>query len=241
MDSLPKIAALYVETGGVYYGLPGVDPWDEARDARQYAGPHPVVAHPPCGRWCQLAPVNEARWGARIGDDGGCFAAALKAVRRWGGVLEHPAYSLAWPRFMLTPPTRGLWLRSLLDDGWVTEVSQSAYGHPARKRTWLYLVGDPLELDWRDPDGECVVGAGVHTGQSAGRPRISGATASATPHAFRDVLLRLARARLARSRDGAPEPSRFVSPLVSLSPPHGRSAPDAGGEFRPGLAALPGS
>jgi hypothetical protein len=25
------IAALYVETGGCYVGLPGVDPWDEAR------------------------------------------------------------------------------------------------------------------------------------------------------------------------------------------------------------------
>jgi hypothetical protein len=45
------IAALYVETDGAYFGLPGVDPWDEARDARKYAGPHPVVAHPPCQRW----------------------------------------------------------------------------------------------------------------------------------------------------------------------------------------------
>ena len=41
------IAALYVETDGCYYGLPGVDPWDEARDARTYAGPHPVVAQLP--------------------------------------------------------------------------------------------------------------------------------------------------------------------------------------------------
>lgn len=48
------IAALYVETDGAYFGLPGVDPWDEARDARKYAGPHPVVAHPPCQRWGKL-------------------------------------------------------------------------------------------------------------------------------------------------------------------------------------------
>lgn len=46
-----NIAALYVETGGAYFGLPGVDPWDEARDARRYAGPLPVVAHPPCQRY----------------------------------------------------------------------------------------------------------------------------------------------------------------------------------------------
>ena len=93
------VAALYVEKGGAYFGLEDVDPWDEERDARLYAGPWPVVAHPPCGRWCQLASVNEARWGAKIGEDGGCFAHALESVRRFGGVLEHPAYSLAWDHF----------------------------------------------------------------------------------------------------------------------------------------------
>src|SRR6185437_17018118 len=40
------VAALYVEKNGVYYGLPDVDPWDKERDARNYAGPFPVVAHP---------------------------------------------------------------------------------------------------------------------------------------------------------------------------------------------------
>ena len=30
------VAALYVATGGCYYGLPDVDPWDEERDARLY-------------------------------------------------------------------------------------------------------------------------------------------------------------------------------------------------------------
>ena len=56
------IAALYVETDGAYFGLPGVDPWDEPRDARKYAGPHPVVAQPALGpllAWqhAQAAPV----------------------------------------------------------------------------------------------------------------------------------------------------------------------------------------
>ncbi len=102
------IAALYVHRNGVYYGLPHVDPWDEARDARRYDGPHPVVAHPPCSRWCRLAGLVEARWGHKRGDDGGCFAAALASVRKWGGVLEHPAYSDAWPAHDLNaPPTGG--------------------------------------------------------------------------------------------------------------------------------------
>ena len=54
-----RVAALYVETGGVYYGLNDVDPWDEERDARLYAGPWPVVAHPPCKAWCALAGMRE--------------------------------------------------------------------------------------------------------------------------------------------------------------------------------------
>jgi hypothetical protein len=58
------IAALYVERGGVYYGLPDVDPWDEERDARLYAGPWPVVAHPVCARWSRLAALVESRGGA---------------------------------------------------------------------------------------------------------------------------------------------------------------------------------
>src|SRR5207248_1894555 len=104
------IAALYVETNGVYYGLPDVDPWDEARDARKYAGPWPVVAHPPCARWSRLAGFTEARFGYKRGDDGGCFEAALHAVRTYGGVLEHPAYSSAWAHFGLAKPYwRGGW------------------------------------------------------------------------------------------------------------------------------------
>jgi hypothetical protein len=65
------IAALYVEKGGAYYGIPDVDPWDIERDARKYAGPWPVVAHPPCSTWGYMAPVNQARYGHRIGDDAG--------------------------------------------------------------------------------------------------------------------------------------------------------------------------
>jgi hypothetical protein len=48
---MSKIAALFVETDGCYFGQPGVEPWDITRDARTYAGPWAIVAHPPCQRW----------------------------------------------------------------------------------------------------------------------------------------------------------------------------------------------
>jgi len=37
-----------VEHGGTYYGLDGVEPWGlPEKDARDYPGPHPVVAKVP--------------------------------------------------------------------------------------------------------------------------------------------------------------------------------------------------
>lgn len=187
------VAVLFADPKGVYAGLEGVDLWDEARDARLYAGPWPVVAHPPCARWCQLASVNEKRWGTKIGDDGGTFAAALAAVRRFGGVLEHPAYMIAWSFYGLPRPVRGIWRQALDDPGYVTEVSQAAYGCPARKRTWLYLVGDPVDLDWRDVHGLALIGGRGTRGLPEGRYRIQDGPASRTPPAFRDVLLNMAR------------------------------------------------
>lgn len=189
------IAALYVQTDGCYYNLPDVDPWDQTRDARTYAGPHPVVAHPPCQLWGALAAVNYARWGGehnRPGNDGGCFAAALAAVNRWGGVLEHPAKTRAWTAHGLQKPTGVGW--SACGEGWVCEVWQSAYGHRANKATWLYYRGiqPPFDLDWSRPTGTHQVGYADQRGKSRNKPTLSKAEASATPVAFRNVLLRLA-------------------------------------------------
>jgi hypothetical protein len=89
------IAALYISKHGHYVGRDDVDPWDEVRDARLYQGPHPVVAHPPCQLWVNMAAVNWKRYGRRRrawypgGDDGGCFEHAWNAVMTYGGVLEH--------------------------------------------------------------------------------------------------------------------------------------------------------
>lgn len=180
-DSNSRVAALFVDPKGVYANLADVEVWDEARDARLYAGPWPVVAHPPCARWSNLAHIHKHRW--PIGADDGCFEAALAAVRRWGGVLEHPAGSLAWAEYELPYPGRYGWASSLDDAGLVTEVDQGSYGHPARKRTWLYAVGvEPCPLDWRPARGYPVENMHTATGEAA-----------RTPIAFRDVLLNMAR------------------------------------------------
>ena len=194
-----RVAALFVETGGVYYGLPDVDPWDESRDARLYAGPWPVVAHPPCNKWSPLAYINQRRIpGYVLGDDGGCFESALASVREFGGVLEHPANSVAWKHYGLMRPERGFWKGNFGE--WVTEVDQGRYGHRARKRTWLYATGMwnvPPALDWNVAEADAIVSGFTHQPKGAHvaceHRRIRPREANATPLAFRDVLLDMAR------------------------------------------------
>jgi hypothetical protein len=155
--SVPRtVVALYVATHGSYYGIEGVEPWDEERDARKYDGPHPVVAHPPCQRWGKMwagSPSAIARGFPRKkkGDDGGCFEAALAAVRKWGGVLEHPWGSHAWPHFGLKKPSyaEGGWVKADEYGGWTCCFEQGQMGHWMRKPTMLYAVRCEVpELPW---------------------------------------------------------------------------------------------
>jgi hypothetical protein len=194
----PTVAALYVTEGGAYYGLEGVDPWPEQRDARRYDGPHPVVAHPPCARWSRLAGFTEHRFGYKRGEDGGCFQAALEAVRAYGGVLEHPAYSKAFDAYNLPEPIwHGGWTLGL-DGGASCYVEQCRYGLPVKKATWLYAYGVQLpELRWGytpDINGERPRGrwGGIDGWRDSWTTKSSGHT-STTPLEFRDALLAMAR------------------------------------------------
>lgn len=195
---------LFVMKDSIYKSL-GLDCYDEARDARTYAGNAPVVAHPPCQLWGKFAKVNYKRWGGehnKPGNDGGCFRFALDAVNRCGGVLEHPAESYAWPTYGLHyPDRRGGWRRS--GKGWTCEVWQSAYGHRARKRTWLYCAGtdQPLEPNWTRPDGTHQIGFHDQRGKARNKPTLGRREANATPPSFAHWLVELARACATGSND----------------------------------------
>lgn len=189
-------AALFVQADGCYAELPHVDAWPESRDARLYSGPLPVVAHPPCQLWGAMANVNFARWGGdhnRPGNDKGCFASALESVRKFGGVLEHPAKTRAFSAHGLPAPIGIGWQR-VLDGGWVCEVWQSAYGHRANKATWLYYFGpvEPASLKWDRPQGTHQIGFQDQRGKAANKPTLGKREANATPIEFRDQLLQLA-------------------------------------------------
>lgn len=127
----PDVAALFVERGGPYYDLLGEDRcWGVDRDARTYAGPWPVVAHPPCGPWGRLRHLCTRQ-------DRSLAVLAVLAVRTYGGVLEHPEWSGLFdhegmPRPGELPDAYG---------GVTIAVAQCDWGHVARKRSWIYMVG----------------------------------------------------------------------------------------------------
>jgi hypothetical protein len=200
------VAALFVERGGVYYWLPDVDPWDRERDARRYAGPHPVVAHPPCERWGRYWNGGpSARVRRVLGDDGGCFAAAVAAVRKWGGVLEHPEGSHAWRRFdIVAPPRAGGWVPAGLfhPEAFTCCVEQGHYGHLSRKATWLYAVNTNRPVLKWGPSEQRIhpIALARHGYEKARRIGVMAMVGgkdktkirNATPPAFRDVLLSIA-------------------------------------------------
>lgn len=198
------ISALFIESGGVYFGLPDVDAWPIQRNAKDYHGPNPVIAHPPCQRWGRMATGGPAAPNSqRIGDDDGCFFAALSKVRRYGGVLEHPADSKAWPYFGLRKPIRHAGWMDADEYGSTCYVEQGHYGHMSRKPSWLYVVRCDLpELIWIPAEQRlhpiALERYGYEKARRIGMAAMVGGKDKTiirerTPLEFRDVLLSIAR------------------------------------------------
>lgn len=231
------IAALFVESSGVYFDLPGVDPWDEKRDARNYAGPHPVVAHPPCQRWGRYwygGPSVAVR--KTKGDDGGCFASALASVRKWGGVLEHPQASAAWKVFDLNePPWGGAWVAADFFGGFTCCVEQGHYGHRARKATWLYACGvrSLPSLKW-GPSVDCAaIDGDFHSAEERRRFRKLAKGSSVEERGLRNAWLAERAKRLGKEwlipermgkRERAATPLEFRDMLIAIALQVGRPA-----------------
>lgn len=123
--------------------------------------------------------------------------AAIPDVECWDAARD--ALTYAWPAFGLTPPPAFGWQKTF-DGEWVCEVHQSAYGHDARKPTWLLLVGAlPGATRWDKPRGRKVVGhfAQRHPGDfndsRTHAERMRADETHITPVAFAEYLVGLAR------------------------------------------------
>lgn len=190
-----KIPVLFAETDGVYFRMPEVEPFDIERDARTWQGGCAVVAHPPCAQWGafarrarpDLAEKDLAPW-------------AVQQVRRWGGVLEHPAGSALWracglPRPGEDPDQHG---------GFTLSVAQFCWGHRAEKWTWLYVVGVQLHdvpvAPPRIGDPAFVIGDSGRASSGNKRREIPKKERHRTPAPFAAWLVELARRAEARRK-----------------------------------------
>ncbi|WP_296652784.1 hypothetical protein [Paraburkholderia sp.] len=127
------IAVLFARPDSIYKTLPNCDVWDIDRDARNWPGGSPVVAHPPCRAWGRLAHMAKPRPDEK---DLARFAVAM--IRKYGGVLEHPSASRLWVDQQLgTVAQPDAW------GGWTLPIHQHWFGHNAEKSTLLYIVGCP--------------------------------------------------------------------------------------------------
>lgn len=186
--------------------------WPESRDARHYRGPHKVIAHPPCARWGRYWGGGPMLHGTErqmlLGDDGGCFAHAMWAVRTFGGVLEHPEASAAFGFYGLPKPARtGGWTEPDKFGGRACCVAQGHYGHRTQKLTWLYGVRiDFRELIWGPKTMGERMDQGFHSKNERATAsrlrfrRLSARQRTITPPAFRDLLLELTRSKQERDR-----------------------------------------
>jgi hypothetical protein len=99
---MTTVSVLFARKDSVYKAIPGTDVYDIDRDARNYNGNFPVVAHPPCRAWGRLKGFAKPR-----PDEKQLAFFAIDQVRRNGGILEHPAYSSLWAAAGLPRPGAG--------------------------------------------------------------------------------------------------------------------------------------
>lgn len=131
------IAVLGVDSRSTYFDIEIPDVrlhlFTAERDMLNFSFDMPVIAHPPCAQWSRLRSFAK--------EDSDIKALAfwcLLAVKRCGGILEHPHGSL--------------FMRTHIGYSRCVSVNQSWFGFPARKSTLLYtrkvkLLSYPLSFD----------------------------------------------------------------------------------------------
>lgn len=114
------ISILCAQKNSLYKEIPGLDIWDEERDAYYFYGSNPVITHAPCPQWSRMKAFakhdesqKELAW------------FCLQKVLRNGGIFEHPAGTSFFKEAGIQKN--------------IYSVDQSWWGFPARKRTYLFF------------------------------------------------------------------------------------------------------
>ena len=184
---MSTVAALFARADSIYKTLPDVDVYDIERDARNFTGGMPVVAHPPCRAWGRLAHMANPRPGEKE-----LAIWSVDQVRAHGGVLEHPAGSSLWKVKPLPEPgTFDAW------GGWTLVIAQWWWGHKAEKLTRLYICGvlprDIPDIPYRIGEATHVIAQSNRRQKLRLRPEVTKAEREHTPPALAEWLVELAR------------------------------------------------
>ena len=169
---------LFTREDSIYDRL-GCNTYPASRDARNYKGPGPLIAHPPCAQWSRLR-----HFAKRDIRQKALAPWAVLLVRQYGGVLEHPYGSYLWRTMCLPAPGE----RDRY--GFTTVVDQHWFGHLARKRTLLYICGctatdlPSMPITFAEPTH--------YIGGSTDRKHLSKALREATPERFAEWLIKVA-------------------------------------------------
>lgn len=182
---MKQVAVLFAMERSIYNSFPEADVFDKERNALTFTGGLPIVAHPPCRAWGRLRKNANPEPGEKE-----LAIWAVEQVRTNGGVLEHPEASLLWREMNL--PLLGK------DEfgGFTISVDQFWWGHRARKRTWLYIVGCGMgDLPPQAIRFDCVQHTVVRDSKRGKRNKkeIGKRELSATPPEFAKWLIEVAK------------------------------------------------
>lgn len=114
------ISVLCAKKNSLYKTIPGIDVWDEDRDAYFFTGSNPVITHAPCAQWSVMKGFAHDK-----PDEKELAFFCLKNVIRNGGIFEHPAGSTFFKEAGIEKN--------------IYSVDQVWWGFPARKRTYLFF------------------------------------------------------------------------------------------------------
>ena len=178
------VAILFCARDSLYKSFHNADVFDLERNALSFSFNMPVVAHPPCRLWSRMRKFSNAPESEKE-----LAFFALKAVRKCGGVLEHPYKSSFWSAAELP-------LGNEIDSfgGFTLDVDQFWWGHRCKKRTWLYVSGVdrkqvpgyPIRLD------AVTHKVGGSKTKGSGLVEVSKKERILTPYNFCDWLINLA-------------------------------------------------
>ena len=133
MSSNKMKTVLFVREDSDYKKRDNWDCYDKKRNALNYDGNDPIVAHPPCRLWGNLSHLAMRNPKYTIEDRAKEMYLAifsLEMIEKNGGILEHPSKSK-------------LFKRHIQDDnkGFLITIDQYDFGHVAHKETTLYIKG----------------------------------------------------------------------------------------------------